>query len=190
MSNTTKVRFSLFLIPLNHLMTEEEFCHWFTFIFSRTFEFILCNVDRLIFPSSLFVGFSNLYFGLVRKSSLWSLTVTKHFCGAITSVLSATANFVASFFASLFIALGTSWFAFLVIYVSLLGLCLYFFFLDLYIHRKVQELLFRDVSSISYFSRTHTDVFFMEPKIFLSLFIYKCNYPHHVLLYYSYSLPW
>jgi len=101
MSNIIKVYWDLFSIALNHLITSAEFCHWLTSNVERILVFIFWMMFLLSFPNSLLVGFKSLYLGLVRKSSLWSLIVTKHCRCAIEFVLSATSNFVASSFASL-----------------------------------------------------------------------------------------
>ena len=63
---------------LNHSIQEYEFFHWFNFVTFLTFSMIFDNFWWLIFPTSHFIGLSNLQLGEFWKLGLWSFNVMKH----------------------------------------------------------------------------------------------------------------
>ena len=65
----------LFLIALNHSMTDCEFLHWFTLMMDLILLLMLSNIILLAIPSSLLAGLSSRHFGLLAKFSLWSFRV-------------------------------------------------------------------------------------------------------------------
>ena len=63
MSKTVNVCKFLFLMFLNHLITSDEFCHWFTFNTLLIFVLTCCKICLLILPNSFFCG--------IKQSVLW-----------------------------------------------------------------------------------------------------------------------
>ena len=102
-SKTVNIHPFLLVMFLNHLVTSFELCHWLNFILFPSSVFI---VFKIYLPSLLFIGFSNLYLELVRKSGLWYFIAMKHFFIMMLS-LSSRLNFLTIFFASISIFLVT-----------------------------------------------------------------------------------
>ena len=85
---------------LNHRETSFEFCHWWTFNLFRISVVValFVKINLVTFISSLFVRFSNLYFGLVRKSGLWCFIAVKHCCFIMMLRLPPGSNYFPIFF--------------------------------------------------------------------------------------------
>ena len=62
-------------MSLNQSITALELFHCLYLVDARRSLLTLSKMILLILPMSLFVGFNKWYFGLVLKSSLWSLIV-------------------------------------------------------------------------------------------------------------------
>ena len=114
MSKEIKHRCCLFLMDLNHSITEAVFFHWLNFVaFVVLLTLILSRILLLILPISDLVGLISRQVGLLAKFGLWSLRVINASLLAVVSTLSSIPSFVAMILFSAWMARTVSGCAFL-----------------------------------------------------------------------------
>ena len=95
-------------ISINHFKTDLVFFHWLKWSSEISFLLILSMISLPTLISSFFAGLIKRHDGFCRKSSLWSLSVTKAGVLAIHSMRASRKIGLAILFASKFI--DVSWF--------------------------------------------------------------------------------
>ena len=97
MLNQIKLWCCLFLMALNHSITDAVFFHWLNSDALVILLLILSRIVLLILPISDLLGWISRQVGLLAKFGLWSFSVMKASLLAVMSTLSSMPRFVAMF---------------------------------------------------------------------------------------------